>query len=263
MPKPHSYSSLSMYERCPRQYAFRYIEKAEIPELPLDWRMHAGSVVHAALEFIYLKSSKNKKVELEKIVEELQRKWDEAIALSSVPVTPEELLPFVQQSVKNVEYYYQHHFLPETEATLGVEHKVMLPLFPQRKQWLIGFLDRVSSPEESVITIHDYKTGKQTLTNKTLLQDFQATLYGGMAAHEFGKEMPLKKIELKWHYLSHEKTVSAILTPDASRSAIQKAQNLSTRIGYSSQTGLFPAQEGAHCSYCDFSTICPAKKKSN
>ncbi len=260
MPKPHSYSSLSMYERCPRQYAFKYIEKIPIPELPLDWRMHAGSVVHAALEFAYAKSSKTKKMELEKIVEELHRKWDETIALSPTPVSPEELLPFVQQSMANVQYYYATHFLPETEATIGVEHKVMLPLFPQHKQWLIGFLDRISSPEENVITIHDYKTGKQTLTNKTLLADFQASLYGAMAAHEFGKELPLKKIELKWHYLTHEKTVTATLTPDASRNAIQKAQNISTRIGYSSQTGLFPAQEGAHCGYCDFASICPAKK---
>jgi anthranilate/para-aminobenzoate synthase component II len=47
-------------------------------------------VVHAALEFAYAKSSKTKKVELEKIVEELQRKWDETIALSPTPVSPEE-----------------------------------------------------------------------------------------------------------------------------------------------------------------------------
>lgn len=260
MPKPHSYSSLSTYARCPRQYAFRYVEKVEVPELPLDWRMYAGSVVHSALEFAYLRSNKKSKIELPKIVEELHRKWDEVIALSSLPVNPEELVPFVQQSVENVNYYYQHHFLPETEATIGVEHKVMLPLFPQHKQWLIGFIDRISSPQENVITIHDYKTGKQTLTNKTILKDFQATLYGGMAAHEFGKEMQLKKIQLKWHYLTHQKTIQATLTPEASREAIQKAQNLSTRIAYSNQTGLFPAKEGAHCGYCDFASICPVKK---
>ncbi len=229
--------------------------------MKVELRMQTGSIVHAVLEFAYLKSSKTKKMEWEKIQEELMQQWKESIALSPTPVSLEELQPFVQKSMENIQYYYHSHFLPENEATIGIEHKIMLPLFPQKKQWMIGFLDRISSPEENKIVVHDYKTGNLNLTNETLLLDFQAGIYGAMAAHAFGNETPLKELELKWHYLSHQKTVSAKFTPDASRNAIQKAQFLSTQVEYSNQTGLFPIKEGRHCEWCDFESICPAKKK--
>ena len=157
-----------------------------------------------------------------------------------------------------ISLYYQNCFSVEKEATIGVEKKFMYPLNARNKQWIIGFVDRLSQPEEEKIIIHDYKTGSKKLSEKTLATDFQATLYGAMVAHAYA---PLKEIELHWHYLSHQKTVKAHIDPENVRNSVQKAQRIAYHIETHKQVGLFPTQEGWHCGRCEFISVCPAHAK--
>lgn len=244
-----------MFARCPQQYAHRYVWKSPIPEQPLDLYMTCGSVVHTLLEHAHLAALGNKPVTQENLLESLPGLWEQTLKESPIPISPEEALPFVQKSIANVEWYFQTHFEAEKKVTIDVEKRIMYPLNPGRKQWLMGFLDRVSKPQDRKLVVHDYKTGALTLSSKTLGNDFQATLYGAMAAHQYA---PLQEVELQWHYLSHGKTVTTLLEPENAREAVGKAQHIADGIESHKQVGLFPPKVGRHCGNCEFITMCPA-----
>jgi len=48
----YSHSRLGVYETCPRQYHFQYVERVPMPEVTTA-EMFVGSHVHAALEELY------------------------------------------------------------------------------------------------------------------------------------------------------------------------------------------------------------------
>lgn len=259
MPSPYSYSSLSLFENCPQAYAHKYVWKTKIPEeeLALDLYMTTGSVVHAALEWAHGQALEKKPVNEETALAQLPELWKQLLKESPKPIPEEELAPFLEKSFENVKWYFSDIFEKDRHNTIAVEQKLLYPLNPKHKQWLIGYVDRVSQPQETKIIIHDYKTGSKTTSTKTLPKDFQASLYGAMAAHHY---QPLSEIELQWHYLSHRKTVKVVLDPEDARNAIQKASSLANAVESHKQVGLFPTKVGFQCTRCDYTSVCPAQK---
>lgn len=256
MPSPYSYSSLSKFDSCPQYYAHTYVWKTPIPEdTQLDLAMTCGSVVHSVLEWAHTQTLENKTLTWKDVEETLPQKWNTTLTEANLPFEKEELAEYLQRSTDTTKWYFDTILHAEKEATIGIEKKLMYPLNPRKKQWMIGFLDRISQPHETKIVIHDYKTGSKKLSEKTLATDFQATLYGAMAAHAYS---PLSEIELRWHYLSHQKTVKVILDPEQARNSIQKAQRIANQIEDHKQVGLFPPKVGWQCNRCEFISKCPA-----
>ncbi|MEK6970661.1 MAG: PD-(D/E)XK nuclease family protein [archaeon] len=256
MPSPYSYSSLSKFDTCPQYYAHTYVWKTPIPEdTQLDLAMTCGSVVHSVLEWAHTQTMENKSLSWTQVEETLPLKWNAILAEAGLPFMREELPAFIQKSADTTKWYFDTILHAEKEATIGIEKKLLYPLDPPKKRWIIGFLDRISQPHETKIVIHDYKTGSKKLSEKSLATDFQATLYGAMAAHAYS---PLSEIELRWHYLAHQKTVKTILDPEQARNTIQKAQRIATQIEDHKNVGLFPPKVGWMCTRCEFKPVCPA-----
>lgn len=258
MPSPYSYSSLTKFETCPQAYAHRYIWKTPIPEedAVLDLPMACGSIVHAVLEHAHRTILDTSALpSLDALKEKLPELWKAALAESPTPISEEELAPFLQRSAENIAWYFDTHLAHEKGATIAVEKKLMYPLNPRSKQWLIGFADRISQPGDDALIIHDYKTGSSKMGEKALAKDFQATLYAAMVAHEYS---PLSSIELHWHYLTHQKTVKVKVDPENVRASISRAQTLANAIESHKQAQLFPAKVGFACSRCEYVNVCPA-----
>lgn len=258
MPSPYSYSSLTKFEACPQAYAHKYVWKTKVPEeeMVIDLSMACGSIVHAVLEHAHRTILDSQlSPTLEDLKNKLPELWNAALAESPIPISSEELAPFLQRSAENVSWYFDAHLTREKDATIAVEKKLMYPLNPQQKQWLIGFADRISQPGDDSLIIHDYKTGTQKMGEKALAKDFQATLYGAMVAHTYA---PLSSIELHWHYLSHQKTVRVKVEPENVRASVQKAQTLANAIESHKHAQLFPAKVGFACSRCEYVSVCPA-----
>lgn len=224
----------------------------------IDLRMMNGNIVHSILEFAYQQAEKGNILCIEEAKQKLFQYWQPVIKEVQEKISKEEIEKIIEQSNQNIEWYFEQKFQPEKEATIGIEQKILYPLNYNQKEWIIAFLDRITQPEENIIVVHDYKTGKLLHNEQTLPNDFQASLYGAMAAHHYS---PLKEIQLEWHYLSHQKTVQTILGPEHCRKAIQHAQGISTQIQYAINQKKFVQKEGNHCSYCEFFSICPAKTK--
>ncbi len=258
MPSPYSYSSLTLFDSCPQAYAHKYVWKTRIPEeeLRVDLPMTCGSVVHSLLEHAHRTILDTQRVPtLPELKEKLPELWKTVLSESLTPVTPEELAPFLQRSVENVSWYVETLLTQEKGATIAVEKKLLYPLNPRNKQWLIGFADRISQPGDDSLIIHDYKTGSSKMGEKALSTDFQANLYASMVAHEYS---PLSSIELHWHYLTHQKTVRVKVNPENVRTSISRAQTLANAIESHKQAQLFPAKVGFACTRCDFVSVCPA-----
>lgn len=258
VPSPYSYSSLTKFEACPQAYAHKYVWKTPIPEeeVRVDLPMACGSIVHAVLEHAHRTIlDTHLSLTLSELHEKLPQLWKDALSQSPTPILEEELAPFLQKSADNISWYYDTYFSQEKGATIAVEKKLMYPLNAQHKQWLIGFVDRISQPGDDSLIIHDYKTGSSKMGEKALATDFQANLYASMVAHAYA---PLKEIELHWHYLTHQKTVRVKVNPDNVRSSISKAQMLANAVESHKQMGLFPAKIGFACSRCEYVSVCPA-----
>ncbi len=260
MPSPYSYSSLTKFEACPQAYAHKYVWKTKVPEeeMVVDLPMACGSIVHAVLEHAHrtiLDSLPSPT--LDDLKNKLPALWQAALAESPIPISEEELAPFLQKSHENISWYYDTYFSHEKGATIAVEKKLMYPLNAQHKQWLIGFVDRISQPEDDKLVIHDYKTGSSKMGEKALATDFQATLYGAMVAHTY---QPLREIELHWHYLTHQKTVRVKVDPENVRASVSRAQTLANAVENHKQMGLFPVKVGFACSRCEYVSVCPAHK---
>ncbi len=66
----YSHSRLSVYETCPRQYRFQYVERLEVPEVE-SVEMFLGSRVHEALEMLYENVRRGRVPPLEGLLEVL------------------------------------------------------------------------------------------------------------------------------------------------------------------------------------------------
>ncbi|MEK6820794.1 MAG: PD-(D/E)XK nuclease family protein [archaeon] len=257
MPSPYSYSSLSLFSSCAHAYAHRYVWKTPVPDdAEVDLAMTCGSVVHSVLEWAHTQALEQKPVSWEHLTTALPETWSKALA--GEDVSKDALSEYMQKSLDTTKWYFDTLFPTEKQATISVEKKFLYPLNIPRKQWLIGYVDRVSQPSEDKIVLHDYKTGSQKMGVKALSKDFQAMLYGAMAAHTY---QPLSEIELQWHYLSHQKTVKVKVNPDNVRDAVQKAQSLANSVEAHKQMELFPAKVGWQCGRCNYQSVCTAYKK--
>jgi RecB family exonuclease len=72
----YSHSRLGVYETCPRQYRFQYVDKVPVPEVRTV-EIFVGSRVHSALEDLYTEVKRGAAPVLEAILDGYRRRWSE------------------------------------------------------------------------------------------------------------------------------------------------------------------------------------------
>ena len=70
----YSHSRLSVYETCPRQYRFRYVERVKVPELETV-EMFLGSRVHETLEALYRRVKAGVLPTLDDLLADYRARW--------------------------------------------------------------------------------------------------------------------------------------------------------------------------------------------
>ena len=63
----YSHSRLSVYETCPRQYRFRYVDRIKLPRVRTA-EMFRGTHVHAALETLYRRMQRGRTPSLDEVL---------------------------------------------------------------------------------------------------------------------------------------------------------------------------------------------------
>jgi putative RecB family exonuclease len=249
----YSHSRLGIYETCPRQYRFQYVDKVPVPEVR-SVEMFVGSLVHSALEALYLEVRRGRVQPLDAVLDGYRARWaaewtgDIVIRREGAP--PRE---YRLRGEGHLASYYRRYHPFGGERTVAVERRVMFPLAQERKIWMQGYVDRISVTRDGVWQIHDYKTGRWVPTQEDLDGDRQLALYQIGVQRDFPREA--QRVELVWHYLAHDLELRSRRAPEALDSL---ASNTLALIDTIQADTAFETVTGRHCDRCAYRAICPA-----
>lgn len=233
-----SASSIGTFDKCPKQYHYRYIEKPDVPAQ--DWtHLEFGKLAHRVLELFH---------------EELLNKV----------VTPEEYPAIMSRSFKsglcefNAEYLLDE--LPDLKEILTVYlNKMIKEGIPQvisnemsfdtelGNHKIRGYIDRIDLVEPGHYKVVDYKTNK----NPKYLTNFQLLLYAIVIRKEFPDA---KKISGEYVLLKQN---CETIGWDFTDKQIDETTAKILKVGDSIETrDTWEKRPTKLCNWCDFKTIC-------
>jgi putative RecB family exonuclease len=249
----YSHSRLSVYETCPRQYRYQYVDRVPLPELETV-EMFMGSQVHAALENLYRQVAARKMPALDEVLAGYGHRWA-ADWRPEIQVSRPELRPddYRRQGEAHLATYYHRYHPFDGERTVAMERRIVFPLDEPRRIWIQGYIDRLSVTRDGLWQIHDYKTGRWLPTQQDLDRDRQLALYQIGVQRHFPKHA--REVELVWHYLAHDLEMRSRRTPAELGEIEARTLELIDTIQADRDHALV---EGSHCRRCAYQPICPA-----
>jgi putative RecB family exonuclease len=249
----YSHSRLRVYETCPRQYRFRYLDRIKLPRVKTA-EMFRGTQVHAALEALYRRVQRGRMPSLEEIVDGYRRAWQAEwapeILISDPSMTPED---FLRQGEQDLVTYDARYRPFDGDRTVEVESRITLSLDPARRISLQGYVDRLSIARDGVWRVHDYKTARRLPAQQELDEDRQLALY------QIGvqRRYPLltERVELIWHYLAFDQEMRSSRSPAA---LLELEGRTLALIDVIQADTAFETRVGHHCRSCTYQPMCPA-----
>jgi putative RecB family exonuclease len=253
----YSHSRLQTYENCPLQFKYRYVDKIET-EIEQTIEAFLGSRVHETLEKLYRDLKMTKKTSLAELLSYFnqiwQKNWYDPILVVKKEYAPEDYRKLGEMCLSD--YYHRYHPFDQGK-TLGLEQMIFIPLDNQGKYKIRGYIDRLTLSEDGRYEIHDYKTSGHLPDQNNLDSDRQLALY------QIGVESKwkdVKKVDLVWHYLVFDKEMRSQRTPEDLKELKAQTIDLINQIEKAKKGDEFPPQESNLCDWCQFYSICPAKK---
>src|SRR4030042_2290338 len=158
--RPLSYSQISLYQTCPLQYKFQYVDGLK----PKDkWFFSVGTVLHSCAEFFF-RVKVPPPPSLEQLLQFYEQNW-----LSAGYESPQE-----EQNYRAFGREILHRFWETQIASfrmpIAVEHRFYIDIGGIK---LTGYIDRVDRLESGGISIIDYKSNQGLFTADYLEKDLQ------------------------------------------------------------------------------------------
>jgi putative RecB family exonuclease len=247
----YSHSRLSSFENCPRQFAYRYVEKIEVETEGVE--AFLGKRVHEILERLNHHVARyGRPPSLRQVLERFRSDWAaawhariEIVRSDTTPATWEE------RGVRCLENYYRANYPFSDGATAGIEERLQFRLDGAGRYRVVGIVDRIVSHGRGRYEIHDYKTGSRLPTQAQIDRERQLALY------QIGLEQTyedVEEVELVWHYLLHGRSLRSRRTPeqleDVRRDTIALIDAIEAETTYA-------ARPGPLCPWCEFKGLCP------
>lgn len=220
-----SVSQVTTFQRCPRQYYFRYIENLVMPP---GAAMAEGSAMHKALEFALRGKKQNDIHPVDTLVDVFRTRWksEDEIVFDEDKGEDENTI-FARSRVFLSQYRDAH--LPEIEP-IEIEQRFVTDLLPGIP--VVGFIDLIDRGEpDQIDTVVDHKITGRMKSEHEVENDMQLTLY----AHV--KQLPKVRFDV---FLKNKKpkikSISAVRTPGA----IRWTQHVFREVAESITMGRFP-----------------------
>lgn len=246
-----SSTKINMYLRCPRQYWFRYVQDMRVPPaggLILGRSFHETlkknfiqklktekDLSHQDLDDIYVDALNKEITENSEIYDDFQ--LDEA---------PEVLREDGRKLVKLARVEYTPKIYPKL-----VEEKIEIKILQYDIQ---GFLDLVT--KENII--HDYKTGKSSMTANIPIFDLQLSLYSFLFKSIY-KQQELQQVEAhKVGFIRSKQPKIVHNTTTITQFHFNRLLKLLDYVNQAIAQGFFPPTPSAdwmcnpqYCGYCE------------
>ena len=246
----YSHSRLSSFEKCPKQFYYRYV--LEIPAESEGIEAFMGKRVHEILERLYIFAGQGMVPSLEKVIVRYHAFWDEhydekrvKIVKRGTPVSRYRAL-----GVRCIEYYYRRNFPFDQTETLGIEEEVRFELDDSGRYAFRGIIDRVVRAADGAIEIHDYKTGRYVPSQKDLNQDRQLAIYQMGLRDKHGEDQSYR---LVWQFLQRKELRTSSRTPEQLDKLRRETIELIDRIEATTE---FPVQRNRLCDWCEYKDRC-------
>jgi RecB family exonuclease len=233
-----SASSIGTYEKCPKQYQYKYIIKPDVP--PKDWSfLEFGKCAHRTLELFHEHLLYN--VEEPEEYPNLMRK---AFKKALSEFDPNILKPEFPELKGVIQDYLD---IIKKDGLPPVIHNELSFNFKIEGYTVRGFIDRIDKIGEGEYHVVDYKTNK----NPKYLTDFQLLLYA-LAVKE--KYPDAETVHGSYVLLKHKsRTKDWTFTEEDYQRTVDKVLRVGTDITLGEKWEKKPS---ILCNWCDFYSIC-------
>jgi putative RecB family exonuclease len=233
-----SASSIGTFDKCPKHYHYKYIEKPDVPKK--DWSfLEFGKCAHRVLELFHEDLITNVR-ETSEYPTIMRDSFKEALTEFDVEILRDEL-SYLKEILQTYLNQMLRDGLPEVISN-EMDFKIMVGDYLVR-----GFIDRIDKVGPGHYKVVDYKTNK----NPKYLTNFQLLLYAIVIKDRFPDA---EKISGCYVLLKHDcKTLDWEFTDKDIKRTINKI----LRTGKSIDTrDMWEKKPTALCNWCDYRAIC-------
>jgi putative RecB family exonuclease len=236
--------SLNMFQQCPRQYKFQYID--HLGDIYRKARPYftMGDHVHATLKDFLSVVPVNERNPL-KLEDLLREKWRRNRKGFS---DREDEKRWGKKALNQLRWFAQNVDISVTPFMIENNHRAELT----DNILLKGRIDRVDKEADSSLHIIDYKTGKMPAE----INQFQLHIYALILSRK--QDLPVKRAS--YLYLEVGKFQSIELTAQDLAQATSYVIDMVDRICKEKE---YPATPNIYCWNCDFLEICPSKEEAS
>lgn len=265
-----SYSRISTYFNCPKQYKFRYVDKIPSP-VPEGIELFLGSRFHEAMEYLYQEIPREV-LSLEKLKKYFQmlweEKWNECVKKQKeknfqspirIVRKNETMQDFFQKGQLFLENYYKKYYPFNQDYTEGLELKVLFDLDPEGQYKMQGYIDRLARDNQGILWIHDYKTNSRKLSKDDVNFDDQLALYQ-VGINQSAKYQSFSGVKLMWHFVAFSDNES-LVSECTQEKLVQLKRKYISKIQKIKADQVYPTQVSRLCEWCEYLTLCPEGQK--
>lgn len=249
----YSHTRLGVYETCPRQYKFQYVDEVDVPDEEEAIQLFLGSRVHEALEALHREHLRGRLLSLDEVLHtyrhEWERQWPKRVRFPNPDDRPET---YRAAGERHLTDYYRRYQPLDREQTVAVERQLVFPLDPEGRVRVQGYIDRLSVAPDGVWEIRDYKTSAYLLTQQQVDRDRQLALYQIGVQHAWPEA---RRVQLVWHFLAHDLELRSARTAEQLDHVRRDVLGL---VGEIQAEQDFATRVGTHCGWCPYKPICPA-----
>jgi RecB family exonuclease len=234
-----SYSSVSLYEKCPLSYRFRYVDGLEIEPTPY---LTFGRTLHQALQWLYGRDVPEPPT-LEGLLAYLDECW-----CSEGYASPEEERSYMHHAREVLTRFYYTN-VEDFRLPVAVEEGFEVDL---RGYVLSGVIDRIDRGPDGAYEIIDYKSSRRLPELSRLRDDLQLPIYQLACGEVWG----INPSKLTFYYLVANQRYT---TRPQDENGLAHVKERLERTADSISRGLFPATPNRLCPWCSFEDICPER----
>lgn len=251
-----SASQITMYQRCPKQYEYRYIKGMTRPP---KMALVVGSSVHKSIELNYGKKHKTKKPELKDVVLDAYSQEFEKLKLDADK--DEEQGRSKDRGYAMATAHYDL-IAPTFQPLEAPELEFNVPI-PGIKRKLYGFIDVIGEPvtkdKKKKRLIMDNKTAKRKYERLAVELSPQLTAYEFAHRVLYGKKSDGVGIDAMVEYTRKGEAITEVqrLVTTRDEMEIKRFVETAQAIDKGINAGVFPPVDDARvCSWCGFNDLC-------